>query len=153
MRNSGFTLIEVMISLVILLVGTLGVMGMQYYAISGNTSSRELVNATNLGQDLIEQLKTSPYSILSSGEDVPASGSALTGNISFERAWTVVPNCMYLTYDKTSFPPAGGCNVIPDGANTSAVSAIRVRVRWEDKHGKYHYVTHDTVRWDENVVP
>ncbi len=153
MKENGFTLIEIMISLVILLVGMLGVMGMQYYAITGNTSSRALRNATSLGQDMVEQLKTSPYSTLVSGSDNPTSGAAISGNVTFERAWSVLANCMYLTFDKTSFPPASSCNVVPDASNTSAVSAIRVRIRWQDKHSEFHYVTLDTVKWDENVVP
>ena len=52
--EKGFSLVEVMIALVILLVGMLGIMGMQYYAVSGNATSRELRQATNLGQDMIE---------------------------------------------------------------------------------------------------
>ena len=56
--HHGFTLVEVMISMVVLLIGMLGVMGMQYYAIGGNASSRELGMATNLSVEVIERLKS-----------------------------------------------------------------------------------------------
>ena len=153
MKNNGFTLIEVMISLVILMVGMLGVMGMQYYAITGNTSSRDLNNATNFGLDLIEQLKTTPYSFLSSGTDSPSSGVAISGNVQFDRAWTVAANCMALSDDGDAFPPLSACATVPDGAVSSAVSAIRVKTRWTDKNGDYHFVNLDSLRWNENVTP
>ena len=70
--EKGFSLIEVMIALVVLLVGMLGIMGMQYYAVSGNANSRELRMATNLGQDMIESLKSTAYGNLSSSFDTPA---------------------------------------------------------------------------------
>ena len=153
MKEEGFTLIEVMISLVILLVRMLGVMGMQYYAVTGNASSREIRNATNLGQDFIEQIKTSPYAMLSSSSDSPDLGVAISGNVQFDRAWTVVPNCMALADDGDAFPPASVCATVPDSSVPSAVSAIRVKTRWEDKNGDKHYITLDTIRWDENVTP
>ena len=128
--NEGFTLIEVMISLVILVVGMLGVMGMQYYAITGSTFSREIRNATNLSQDLIEQLKVNPYSMLSSGSDSPELGTAISGNVQFDRAWTVVSNCMALADDGNTFPPATVCATVPDASTITAVSTIRIKTRW-----------------------
>ncbi len=153
MKSDGFTLIEVMISLVVLMVGMLGVMGMQYYAITGNTSSRDLTNATNLGLDLIEQLKTTPYSMISTGTDSPTAEAATTGNVQFDRAWSVVADCMALADDGDAFPPLSVCATQPDGAVSSAVSAIRVKTRWIDKNGDYHFTTFESLRWDENVIP
>jgi type IV pilus modification protein PilV len=153
MREKGFTLIEVMIALVILLVGMLGVMGMQYYAITGNTSSRELRIATSLSQDLIEQLRTTPYSIMNSSADMPQSGITISGNVQFQRGWAVVPNCIELAADADTCPPAAVCVSVPDGATPTAVSAVRARTCWNDKNGNNHSVTLDTLRWDENAVP
>ena len=153
MREEGFTLIEVMIALVILLIGMLGVMGMQYYAITGNTFSREMRIATNLSQDLIEQLKTTPYSTMDSNADMPQSGITISGNVQFQRAWVVVPNCIDLAPDADTCPPAAVCVSVADGATATAVSAVRARTCWLDKNGNNHSVTLDTLRWDENAVP
>jgi prepilin-type N-terminal cleavage/methylation domain-containing protein len=37
LNDHGFSLIEAMVALTVMLVGMLGVMGMQYYSITGNT--------------------------------------------------------------------------------------------------------------------
>jgi len=153
MKEKGFTLIEVMIALVIMLIGMLGVMGMQYYAVTGNTSSREMRIATSMSQDLIEQLKTTPYNNLNAGTDIPVSNITISGNVQFQRGWSVVANCIALAADAGTCPPAAVCTSIPDGATVSAVSAIRARTCWTDKNGTNHSVTLDTLRWNENVVP
>ncbi len=59
--RAGFTLIEVLIALTILLIGLLGVALMQVISISGNTFSKEMAVATGLGQDMVEKLEASTY--------------------------------------------------------------------------------------------
>jgi type IV pilus modification protein PilV len=155
---NGFTLIEVMIALVVLLLGMLGVMGMQYYAVSGNTQSRELRTATSLSQELIEQLRSTPYLNLAAGNDtpVPTAETTMSGGINYTRRWWIVPNCiaLNLTGDNNACAAlANTCATNPDGAQIVAVSAIRSRTCWNDKNGNVHSVTLDSVRWNENVVP
>jgi len=158
----GFSLIEVMIALVVLLVGMLGVIGMQYYAVTGNASSRELRIATNLGQEFVERIKSTPYTNLVSGVDpaVPVIGSAISGGVTFTRASWVVPDCVSVTLpgDDNSCAAnlVANCDPVndPDGASVVSVSAVRVRACWNDlKTGAQHSVTLDTLRWNENVIP
>ncbi len=56
--RAGFTLVEVLVALIILVIGLLGVALLQVTSISGNTFSREMATATTLAQDLLEKLKT-----------------------------------------------------------------------------------------------
>lgn len=155
--RSGFTLIEVMVALVVMLIGMLGVMGMQYYAVSGNAASREIRIATNLSKQLIEQTKTTPYAILTSNTDTPPVDTAISGQLQFTRRWWVVPNCVGLDLvsdDNTCNNLATSCtNGRPDTTPVPAVSAVRARTCWTDKDGVPHAVTLDTLRWDENVLP
>jgi type IV pilus assembly protein PilV len=151
--EKGFSLIEVMIALVVLLVGMLGIMGMQYYAVSGNAASRELRMATNLGQDMIESLKSTPYGNLSSNSDTPVSGVAISGGVDFDRRWWVVSNCIAITLagdDNSCTAMAASCTSAPGGV-TVPVSAVRARACWTDKTGGIHSVTMDTVRWDKDA--
>ena len=141
--EKGFSLIEVMIALVVLLVGMLGIMGMQYYAVSGNATSRELRLATNLGQDMIESLQTMPYATVTanvSSTDSPDTDVALTGGVVFTRRWWVHENCIALDVSGATNICTNTVPTCPDstpgGAGVSVpVSAIRTRVCWTDKSG------------------
>lgn len=151
--DHGFTLVEVMIAMVVLLVGMLGVMGMQYYAISGNTASRELRMATNLSVEMVEQLKSTPYAALASSTDSPPVGTSISGGVTFSRAWWTMPDCISINFNGDNSTCAGlmpSCASDPDTTMAVPVSAVRVRTCWTDKDGLPHSVTLDSIRWDEN---
>jgi type IV pilus assembly protein PilV len=159
-NDNGFTLVEVMIAMIVLVIGTLGVLGMQYYAVGGNAASKDMRVATNISQQLIEQFNAVPYASLASGSDtepVPADETSISGGITYTRAWWVRSNCIALqlgTDDGTCNPGlASSCLTDPDSTLVSASSAIRVRTCWTDKNNTNRSVTLDTLRWDENVTP
>jgi type IV pilus assembly protein PilV len=56
-ESSGFTLVEVMVSSAILLVGVLSLMGMQMVSLTKTVDARELSLVTNLAADMIERLR------------------------------------------------------------------------------------------------
>lgn len=156
--QKGFTLIEIMIAMVVLLVGMLGVMTMQYYAVSGNTSSREIRIATSLSQELTEQLKAVPYAELSSGvntDPVPVTETTISGGIDFTMRWWVVADCIAVSLtdddDTCNAGLASACSTDPDAAVAVQSSAIRVRTCWSDKDGSERSVTMDSLRWNENA--
>lgn len=74
MRNigeKGFTLLEVMISLVILAVGILGVVGMFVSAIGGNSQGRNMTEASNLAQSRLDyEMNATPYTNMTTGSEV-----------------------------------------------------------------------------------
>ena len=164
----GFTLVEVMIAMVVLLLGMLGVIAMQYYSIGGNASSREMRIATGLTQEVMEQIKGTPYAnlaLVAIGTDIPLptanpdapTVSATSGGVNYTRSWWVVANCTELAANGNACAANGGnvpaCNTQPDAGVVSPASAIRSRTCWTDKDGTNHSVTLDTVRWDETRVP
>lgn len=157
---NGFTLIEVMIAFVVLLFGMLGIIGMQYYSVTGNAASRELRIATNRAEELIEQLKSTPYANIASGTDDPAEDAVISGNVNYTRAWWVIGDCVSLEFqggndDGTCNPAlAVACTQDPDAASVVPVSVIRARTCWTDvKTGVNHSVTLDSMRWNENAIP
>lgn len=153
-ENKGFTLIEVMVALVVLLIGMLGVMGMQYYAVTGNAASREMRIATNLAQQIVEQVKSTPYANLASNGDAPILGQAMSGGVNYTRSWWVVPDCVGLAAGgNVCGGAAPACSSDPDGGMAVQVSAVRARTCWTDKNGVNHSVTLDSLRWNENVIP
>lgn len=60
-KQSGFTLIEVMIALVILAVGILALMTMQIVSIRANAFSSEMTYAAMVGQSELEKVRNMNY--------------------------------------------------------------------------------------------
>ncbi len=146
--DNGFTLIEVMIALVLLLVGMLGVISMQYYAIVGNTSSREVRIATTLTADSIEEVRMSSYTLMAEGnETLATTGEALYAGKGYSKKWWIVPNCVSITLtpNNNTCSAALIASCTPNSAALS-VSAVRSRTCWQDKDGDWHSVSIDTIR-------
>jgi len=151
--QNGFTLVEVLVALVVLISGMLGVMGMQYMSVQGNATSRNMRVATNLGQMQMEMLQATPFNNLAQGNDSPVLDNSTSGGVVFQRIWWVQPNCSVLALgiNDANDNPADPCNpallgtdicvVDPDPAAAAPVSAIRVRTCWTDRFGNAHSVT------------
>jgi len=81
LQRKGFTLIEVLISLVIFAVGMLGYAGLEIVAIKNMAFSKDYAKANAYGQQLVEQLKSADWANVSNGTDT------LEGK--FTRTWGV----------------------------------------------------------------
>ncbi len=79
-RQSGFTILEVMIAISILAIGLLAVFSGQNMAIRGNDRASHLTEGMTLAQDRMEELLASPYASVT-------TGTGTQGNYSI--AWTV----------------------------------------------------------------
>jgi prepilin-type N-terminal cleavage/methylation domain-containing protein len=60
-EEPGFTLIEVLVAMVVLLVGLLALVGILDGALRASASTRAREGATNLGREIIEDARTIPY--------------------------------------------------------------------------------------------
>ena len=94
MRARGFTILESMIALAVILIGILAITQMQTTQISASSSSRQRVEATLLAQQVIEGLRAyatvpttagvTAYADIANGSDAVASAG-----IAYARSWTV----------------------------------------------------------------
>lgn len=82
--ESGFTLIEAILSSVILTIGLLGLLGLQTISLSRNVVSKDISRVTNLGSDIIERIqfnrtKSAEYNGIdvSSTLNCPSTGMAM----------------------------------------------------------------------------
>jgi prepilin-type N-terminal cleavage/methylation domain-containing protein len=58
--ESGFTMMEIMVSLVVMVIGMLGIMALQSAAVRGNRTSRQLERARVVAAEVMEQARGLP---------------------------------------------------------------------------------------------
>ncbi|HOG08693.1 MAG: prepilin-type N-terminal cleavage/methylation domain-containing protein [Syntrophales bacterium] len=83
-RSRGFTLIEIMIAIFLLVVAMLGVISVTVMVIKGNSFSKTMTTATTLAADKMEELKNTAYASVVSGND--------TQETLYTRTWVVTNN-------------------------------------------------------------
>jgi type IV pilus modification protein PilV len=86
--QSGFTILEVLIGISILVVGLLGVASMQVSAIRGNYFSSNTTQALNLAEDKMEELMIAQYGTVATTDEGMIDETGQAGN-RFHRTWTV----------------------------------------------------------------
>jgi type IV pilus assembly protein PilV len=87
-RANGFTLIEILVALVILAIALLALAGLMVTTTKNSSFGSHMTEAATFAQDLLEQLRASPWANVVSGAD-QRTGS--TG-VNYNRNWNVVPN-------------------------------------------------------------
>jgi prepilin-type N-terminal cleavage/methylation domain-containing protein len=83
-RESGFTMIELLVALFVLTVALLAISAMVYSVMNSTSLSKETGTATALMQDKMESLKHTVVSSLTSGND-----TIRLGNVDYLRLWSV----------------------------------------------------------------
>ena len=80
-RQAGFSLIEVLVSVVIMSVGILGVAGMQVISLQQNRSSMLRAEALQLGNDILDRMRVNPqqdYALFEFGDAPPGNADCIT---------------------------------------------------------------------------
>ena len=80
-KQQGFSLIEVLVSLVIMSVGILGVAGMQVFSLQQNRSSMLRGEALQLGNDILDRMRANPVQDYA-GEDFDDDPPSATNCVS-----------------------------------------------------------------------
>lgn len=95
-HNHGFTLVEIMIAIAILVLALLGLASLAVMVIKGNAFSKTLTTATTLAKDRMEQLKNTSYDTLAPGTDYAAMDATVqatrASDTVYTRTWTVNAN-------------------------------------------------------------
>jgi type IV pilus assembly protein PilV len=117
--QNGFTLLEVIVAISILMFGILAVASMQSASIQGNDFSISLTEATTLAADRVEKLVTLPYThaYLRATSGTPHTAATSSPFAAYSVEWTVTEN-----------------SPIPD------TKTVLVTVRWSE-HGNAKSVT------------
>lgn len=165
-RNSaGFTMLEIMVSVVILTVALLALSSLQTVSVGSNYTSNRLTVATTLAQQKLEELKGLPWSDMQLADTqdnftLDSDGDGLADDFDWsqpvDHTNADAPGAVANPIDETGTPIAGAAlptqgysriwNVAHD-VPTSKMKTVSVRVTWRDKI--LHSVTLDTVLSEE----
>jgi type IV pilus assembly protein PilV len=115
----GFTLLEVMITLVILAIGLLGLAGLQIMAIKGNSFGQQMTVASTLAQNQLEALRESAGS-LSNGNDTVTDQNGIT----YTRSWVVAANQPQADMDTVDITVSW---TGPTGSGSEAIRTITIK--------------------------
>lgn len=80
----GFTIVEFVVALVILLIGILGVSGMLITVMQANRGASNRTRADQLLSEKVEEFHSVAFSSIESGSD-----QKVVGDVVFDRSWTV----------------------------------------------------------------
>jgi type IV pilus modification protein PilV len=114
-KIEGFTLVEVLIAMMILLIGLLGIAKMQIMAMKGNQHARESTEKTVTANNLMEWLVAQPFDSNNLRVDDDASHDVDQHSVIVEADGTLTMEATFgdgSTDDIDTFPPA---NLIPQG--------------------------------------
>jgi len=123
--GKGFTLIEVLIAILLLVIALVGLASVTVSVVKGNDLSRMVTTATTLAKDKMEELKN--LSVTSAGYDALTDGSQTGLETIYTRAWTV-----------------GAVGATAPDNDTTKMKKITVTVTWT-WNGQSHDVTLNTI--------
>jgi prepilin-type N-terminal cleavage/methylation domain-containing protein len=92
-REEGFTLIEVLIALLVLMVGMAGILSLQLTAMKATGFSRHATEASSLAEDKVEDLRTVPLTSprFATGSDQVDARGVVDNTGLYRRTWTITP--------------------------------------------------------------
>ena len=75
---AGFTLLEVLITIVVVAFGLLGLAGLQVFALKNNQSATMRVAATGLANEIVDRMKTNFAGVVAGGYNRPLTSQYTT---------------------------------------------------------------------------
>jgi len=128
-RQSGFTLVEVLVTVIIMAIGLLGVAGLQLAGMRSNHSAFLRTQATIAAYDLIDRMRADPEAF----ENVHYSTAADSGQPIFE-TWVDELGLIGLQAPATGALGEVDCSNSDDNACHSG--NCQIIVRWDDSRGE-----------------
>ena len=120
-KQGGFTLLELLIALTVLLIGIAGIVALQITSLRGTAYSRHATEATVVAEDLMELLRTTPIDTLMVPDTDTVDAQGLQDPAgAYTRAWDIAWN--------------------------GDLGDLEVRVTWLERGSETHTIVLNTVR-------
>lgn len=127
--KAGFTLVEVLVTIVVIAIGVLAAVWLQSAAMRGNSQADQLTVASFLSESEIERLRSMSYAQLEALAR-ENNGKTVVNNIS--RSGEVCPtagDCEGYPYSRTVY--------YYSNQPTSRSHRVEVVINWADSHGQH----------------
>lgn len=144
-RQKGFTLIEVLIAMTLLVIGILAVASMQIVSLGGNSHAIRVTEATTWAGDEIETIMSLPYTDAALDDD---NGNGVAGLDHTDTAGSLADGGPIVQGSFTIFWNVAD-GILPDGTLKPDCKTIRILVRRQDK-GVMKIVSFDYLKANES---
>ena len=137
-KDRGFTLVEVLISLAFLVIGILGIAGLQKATMDGNKLANRITLAVTMAEDKIEELKRLGFSDTQL-TDTEGVTSDIDTHIDQEPT-------LFTNPDHSNDSPLSEVQRVwnvADNVPASGLKTVTVIVGWQDN--RWHYITLSTI--------
>ena len=130
-QDRGLSLLEVLISMIVLAVGILGLAPMIVLSIEGNDISRDFSLASELAKKQLEELQ--------------AKETIMEPDLSQDSTWEGLPDIVYDDLDDTLGFARFVSITKGELRNPPRICTVQVSLSWTDKMGKARATTHTTL--------
>lgn len=130
MKQSGFTLLEVLVAMLVLAIGLLGLAGLMTSSMRNNLSASHRTQATWMAYDIIDRMRANRASAVTGGY-VTAMGTAATCSAAAPTGTIPVQDIAAWKNQLACALPAGNGSIAVDTNSKAAV----ILIRWDDSRG------------------
>lgn len=134
--TAGFTLIEVLVSLLILAIGVLGIIALQFKGLKYNYDANVRSQITFLANDIADKIRLNKANAASYVANYSAGTSHTACNHSTASNAANDLNCWYDFVDQ-ALPPGSSANITGPASGLYTVS-----MGWTDREGETHTITY-----------
>lgn len=130
MKQSGFTLLEVLVAMLVLAIGLLGLAGLMASSMRNNLSASHRTQATWMAYDIVDRMRSNRAGAVTGGY-ATAMGTAATCSTAFPTGTVPAQDIAAWKNQLACALPAGNGSIAVDTATRVAT----ILIQWNDSRG------------------
>jgi type IV pilus assembly protein PilV len=130
MKQSGFTLLEVLVAMLVLAIGLLGLAGLMASSMRNNLSASHRTQATWMAYDIVDRMRSNRAGAVTGGY-ATAMGTAATCSTAFPTGTVPAQDIAAWKNQLACSLPAGNGSIAVDTATREAT----ILIQWNDSRG------------------